>query len=204
MANLDSYGNPINPTTGTTIAKEWGDAVANRVVKVFADSTERDLAITSPVEGMLIYLETNELQVYNGATWVTLVQSNKVQGISGGHKQNSGGLTLTASYQVAATETIALPTGWTTMKVIAWGTVQYANVDANFQMSARMAIDTSDGSGAQSGVTASGGEASSSPTHSFDTSASSITVALEVRADSTNKGGTMKYANFSYILVRVA
>lgn len=73
MANVDSFDNPIGPTTGTGIAKEWGDAVAERVVPSYPDSTDRDTTEPSPVTGRLVYLEdVDQFTVYNGASWVTL------------------------------------------------------------------------------------------------------------------------------------
>lgn len=81
MANKDAYGNPIGPTTGTTIAKEWGDAVAATVVPSYPDSTARDAVELSPAEGRTIYLEDSDThQVYNGSSWVTLPTVTSVQG----------------------------------------------------------------------------------------------------------------------------
>ena len=41
-----------------------------QAVMVFASSTARDAAITSPSEGMIVYLaDTNQLSVYTGASW---------------------------------------------------------------------------------------------------------------------------------------
>lgn len=42
----------------------------DQAVMVFADSTARDTAISSPSEGMFVYLsDTNALQYYDGAAW---------------------------------------------------------------------------------------------------------------------------------------
>lgn len=42
----------------------------DQTVMVFADSTARDTAISSPSEGMFVYLaDTNALQFYDGAAW---------------------------------------------------------------------------------------------------------------------------------------
>ncbi len=80
MANKDAYGNPIGPTTGTTIAKEWGDAVAATVVPSYPDTTARDAVELSPPEGRTIFLEDSDThQVYNGSTWVTLPTVTSVQ-----------------------------------------------------------------------------------------------------------------------------
>lgn len=41
-----------------------------QTIMVFASSSARDTAITSPSEGMFVYLsDTNALQYYNGAAW---------------------------------------------------------------------------------------------------------------------------------------
>lgn len=41
-----------------------------QTIMVFASSSARDTAITSPSEGMFVYLsDTNALQYYDGASW---------------------------------------------------------------------------------------------------------------------------------------
>lgn len=73
MADTDTAGNPIGPTTGTTIAKAWGDAVAERVVAIYADATERDLLELAPATGRTIYVEdVEQVQAYDGSAWDAL------------------------------------------------------------------------------------------------------------------------------------
>jgi hypothetical protein len=43
---------------------------------VYADTTARDAAISSPAAGMVAYLTaTNKLQVYTGSAWETITSS---------------------------------------------------------------------------------------------------------------------------------
>ena len=54
-------------------ASDLNDYLMNQSVMVFSSSTARSSAITSPVEGMMTYLEdTNRFQFYNGTAWQDL------------------------------------------------------------------------------------------------------------------------------------
>jgi hypothetical protein len=51
-------------------ASELNTYLMNQSVMVFADSSARSTALTSPTEGMVTYLEnTNALEFYNGTVW---------------------------------------------------------------------------------------------------------------------------------------
>jgi formylmethanofuran dehydrogenase subunit A len=54
-------------------ASDLNDYLMNQSVMVFSSSTARASAITSPIEGMMTYLEdTNRFQFYNGTAWQDL------------------------------------------------------------------------------------------------------------------------------------
>lgn len=54
-------------------ASDLNDYLMNQSVMVFATSTARATAITSPVEGMLTWLQdSNRYQFYSGTAWVDL------------------------------------------------------------------------------------------------------------------------------------
>jgi hypothetical protein len=59
-------------TNGSVLnASEVNDNLMNQSVITFSNSTARDAAITSPVEGMLTYLEDSDIyESYNGSAWV--------------------------------------------------------------------------------------------------------------------------------------
>jgi hypothetical protein len=59
-------------TNGSVLnASEINDNLMNQSVMVFSNSTARSAALTSPVEGMLTWLEdSNKYQNYNGSAWV--------------------------------------------------------------------------------------------------------------------------------------
>jgi hypothetical protein len=61
--------------TGTTITASWANAnVRDQVVTPFASAAARTSAITSPVEGMVSYLnDVNTLEVYDGSSWLNVV-----------------------------------------------------------------------------------------------------------------------------------
>jgi hypothetical protein len=58
-------------TNGSVLnASEINDNLMNQSVIVFSNSTARGSAISSPIEGMVTYLEdTDALEVYKGASW---------------------------------------------------------------------------------------------------------------------------------------
>ena len=73
-----------------------------QTVTVFADSTARDAAITSPSEGQVCYLTgTNYLQIYDGTAWSNVITAAGVPA-GGGQKQlvtfTSSGTFTKASY----------------------------------------------------------------------------------------------------------
>jgi hypothetical protein len=59
-------------TNGSVLnASEINDNLMNQSVIVFSNSTARSAALTSPVEGMVTYLEdTSSYESYNGTSWV--------------------------------------------------------------------------------------------------------------------------------------
>jgi hypothetical protein len=62
-------------TNGSVLqASEINDNLMNQSVMVFSNSTTRAAAITSPLEGMLTWLEdVNRYENYNGTSWVPLL-----------------------------------------------------------------------------------------------------------------------------------
>ncbi len=61
-------------------ASEINDNLMNQSVMVFSNSTARAAAITTPLEGMLTWLEdSNKYQNYNGSAWVDLGGSAVLQ-----------------------------------------------------------------------------------------------------------------------------
>jgi hypothetical protein len=61
-------------TNGSVLnASEINDNLMNQSVMVFSNATARSAALTSPVEGMLTWLQdVNRYENYNGSAWVTL------------------------------------------------------------------------------------------------------------------------------------
>ena len=64
-------------TNGSVLqASEVNDNLMNQAVITFTNSTARASAITSPVEGMVTYLDdTDTYQFWNGSAWTNLVSS---------------------------------------------------------------------------------------------------------------------------------
>ena len=93
--------------TGDLItATEFNTFLQEQVIMVFADSTARDAAISSPSEGMFAYLkDTNALVFYNGSSWASFIGEGDITGVtittaatsglSGGATATSGAFTST-------------------------------------------------------------------------------------------------------------
>jgi hypothetical protein len=65
-------------------ASEINENLMNQSVMVFSNSTARAAALTSPVEGMLTWLEdVNRYENYDGTAWVELGSSKILQVVSG-------------------------------------------------------------------------------------------------------------------------
>lgn len=64
-------------TNGSVLnASELNEFLMNQSVIAFSNSTARGSAITTPVEGMLTYLDdTNTYQFWNGSAWTNLVSN---------------------------------------------------------------------------------------------------------------------------------
>ena len=71
-------------TNGSVLnASEINDNLMNQSVMVFSNSAARTAAITTPLEGMLTWLEdSNKYQNYNGSAWVDLGAGKILQVLS--------------------------------------------------------------------------------------------------------------------------
>ena len=107
--------------TGDLItASDFNTFIQEQVVMVFADSSARDSAVSSPSEGMFCFLkDTNTLQFYDSSSWVNFIGEGDITGVtittsatsglSGGASATSGAFssTLTIAPAQATTGTVA-------------------------------------------------------------------------------------------------
>ena len=70
--------------TGDLItATEFNTFLQEQVIMVFADSSARDSAVSSPSEGMFCYLkDTNVLQFYSGSAWASYIGDGDITGVT--------------------------------------------------------------------------------------------------------------------------
>ena len=100
-------------------ASELNNYLMSQVIATFADSTARDAAIASPVEGQFAYLtDSDQLTLYTGATWEdrgfatsTAVQEKSadytiVSGDAGSYIYVTATATITIADVLAVGETI--------------------------------------------------------------------------------------------------
>ena len=79
MAGQDSYGQGIvvasltDAPNAETLARNLADALAQRSVMRFTSASTRSATLTSPVEGMLAWLQdTDQLTLYDGTSWFVI------------------------------------------------------------------------------------------------------------------------------------
>ncbi|MCP3820056.1 hypothetical protein NLX86_18745 [Streptomyces sp. A3M-1-3] len=88
MATTDDYGQGVSvatltdPPNAETLAKNLASGIVPRTVMRFASASSRSATVTSPVEGMVTWLQDlNRLYVYDGSAWVPvgpIIQSGTV------------------------------------------------------------------------------------------------------------------------------
>lgn len=80
-------------STGDLInASEFNTYIMEQTVMVFASSTARDSAISSPSEGMFAFLkDTNTLTFYTGSTWSNFIGEGDITGVTAGDGLSGGG-----------------------------------------------------------------------------------------------------------------
>ena len=98
-------------STGDLVnASEFNTYIMEQTVMVFASSSARDSAISSPSEGMFAYLsDTNDLTFYNGSSWASYIGEGDITGVTittAGTSGLSGGATATSG-AFSSTLTIA-------------------------------------------------------------------------------------------------
>lgn len=68
---------------GSTRVKEDVFAARENGIERYASSSSRDEDITSPSEGQVVYLlDTDELQIYNGTEWITVIDTGNSENIT--------------------------------------------------------------------------------------------------------------------------
>ena len=79
--------------TGDLItASDFNTFIQEQVVMVFANSTARDSAVSSPSEGMFCFLkDTDVLQFYSGSTWTNFIGDGDITGVTAGTGLSGGG-----------------------------------------------------------------------------------------------------------------
>ena len=111
--------------TGDLItASDFNTFIQEQVVMVFADSSARDSAVSSPSEGMFCFLkDTNTLQFYDSSSWVNFIGEGDITGVTITTSATSGltgGATATSG---AFSSTLAIAPAQATSGTVATGDI---------------------------------------------------------------------------------
>tara|TARA_R100000734_G_C3294915_1_gene86216 strand:- start:74 stop:550 length:477 start_codon:yes stop_codon:yes gene_type:complete len=108
-------------STGDLVnASEFNTYIMEQTVMVFASSTARDSAISSPSEGMFAFLkDSNTLTFYDGSSWGSFIGEGDITGVTittAGTSGLSGGATATSG---AFTSTLVIAPNSATSATVA-------------------------------------------------------------------------------------
>ena len=121
--------------TGDLItASDFNTFIQEQVVMVFADSSARDSAVSSPSEGMFCFLKDSDtLQFYSGSSWTSFIGEGDItgvtittsatSGVSGGASATSGAFSSTLTIVPAQATSGTVATG----DIILFGDINDSN-----------------------------------------------------------------------------
>jgi hypothetical protein len=138
------------------------NVVSDQSVMVFADSSARSTAISSPSEGMVTYLEdSNAVEVYNGSAFTAVGQGGILQVVSTTKTDTFSASLATAAFTEITGLTAAITPSSTSSKILAmvnvYGSNNLANRYASFALNLQRGttdIGLGDADGAKTRVTA--------------------------------------------------
>ena len=111
--------------TGDLItATEFNTFIQEQVVMVFANSTARDSAVSSPSEGMFCFLkDTDTLQFYNGSSWASFIGDGDITGVTITTSSTSGLSGGTTASSGAFSSTLVIAPAQATSGTVATGDI---------------------------------------------------------------------------------
>jgi hypothetical protein len=125
-------------TNGSVLnASEINDNLMNQSIIVFSNAAARTAAITSPIEGMVTYLEdTAAYESYDGSAWIGFGGGGKILQVVQGVKTDTTTITA-ATYQDISDLAVSITPSSATSKILVFTQVcaAYSGVEAGKTMS---------------------------------------------------------------------
>ena len=101
--------------TGDLItASDFNTFIQEQIVMVFANSTARDSAVSSPSEGMFCFLKDSDvLQFYSGSTWTNFIGEGDITGVTAGAGLTGGGTSggVSLALNITGQSSVAVASG---------------------------------------------------------------------------------------------
>jgi hypothetical protein len=125
-------------------------------------------------------------------------------GVFAGHDHVNGQAALTDSFTTKASVALAMPSGWTTALVLAWGTSLYTNATAGVQGQAKISIDGVGSGGYLGAIPGTNGSVMLTAAHLSTSSQATIDIVLEDKKGAGAFSTTGKYAWINALLIRAS
>ena len=190
-----------NFTSGSVLtAADVNGYLMSQVIAVFADSSARDSAISSPQEGQHCFLkDTNSFQFYNGSSWEASPVGD-ITGVTAGSGLTGGGTSgdVTVKIDTDAKGDLVVGTGADTSTKLSVGSNTYVlTADSSTASGLAWSAPTSgDITGVTAGTALSGGGTSGAVTLNADVNGASAVTAVAgdyvLIADTSDSNNTKK------------